>query len=48
MLQDRTAECIILKTVSESVHWKLPATVLLIYPYFEIQDLVDIESSIYK
>jgi hypothetical protein len=48
MLQEHTAECIILNEFSESVFWKLPAACLLIYPGFEIQDFVDIESSIYK
>jgi hypothetical protein len=48
MLQEHTAECIILNTFSESILWKLPAAGLLIYPGFEIEDFVDIESSIYK
>jgi hypothetical protein len=48
MLQELTAECIILNKFSESGLWKLTTAGLLIYPGFEIQDFVDIESSIYK
>jgi hypothetical protein len=42
MLQEHTAEYIILNKVSESVLWKLQAAGQLIYPGFEIQDLEDI------